>query len=442
MITSSGHRVWVTMLANSNSMLAASLKTVTIRLTRMRRLSHTLPTIFSLLDTSAFGGAEQYLLTQCLELGQRGFPLVIATNNTQVKKIYQAAFSQHQLVNAQVINAPYRLDFIGNWQGLIKFMISWPRAVIWLCRTLWQLPHHSTICYWPGFCDRLLFSPLAKAFGNKLIWIEFGPLTPTFSKNWGLPKLFYFLVKHLPDHIITISQHTYRDLRITGHMQSSKISLIYPGIKSMGRSQLLYLRKHGRNWWKRRYPGKKYWLVWMGRLADENQTDLVIRAVAKLPTGWLAKTQLLIVGGGSCRSHLHQLTDQLGICRHVTFTGFVSEKIKIALLASATLFVFTRTWELEGLGLSTLEAMAAGSPVIVPNFGPQTEIIKHCRNGLLFAPNNVKDLTKQILIYLKNSSLRKRMTESARSTIHNQFNYQKSIVQLIKVLTATTPNKF
>ena len=52
----------------------------------------------------------------------------------------------------------------------------------------------------------------------------------------------------------------------------------------------------------------------------------------------------------------------------------------------------------ESLGLTPIEAMAFGVPVVASKIGAVTEYIEHEKNGFLIEPGSVDDLTKTLLL--------------------------------------------
>src|SRR5256885_8646752 len=114
--------------------------------------------IFSLLDTPAFGGAEQYMFSHLYFLMQQGYAIVLATNNPKVRDEILSRLSSIEKKNFLVVTAPYRLDAIGNWKGLTKFILSLPRSMYWCFKTLQDITqrYENVICLWPGFSDRLV----------------------------------------------------------------------------------------------------------------------------------------------------------------------------------------------------------------------------------------------------------------------------------------------
>lgn len=389
-----------------------------------------LPTIFSLLDTPAFGGAEQYMFSFLNALNESGYPIVLATNNQQVKAEFEKRLAATSARTAQfsIIPAPYRLDAIGNWKGLFKYFVNAPFAIGWLVWTLAKL-QKSVICLIPGFSDRLTFSPFIKLFHLPLIWIEFGPLEPVFKKTWGFPRILYFLARPFVDHVITISEWGKVSTLSAGKISSEKVSIISPGIQIFSDKELAKFRQNGQKEKVKLSIHADLPLIgYVGRLASENQVDVLIEAFALVKNA-----QLLIIGDGPERTLYESLVRKLGLQDHVHFTGFVDEKTKFNLLSTCDIFVYARTWALDGFGISTAEAMSLGLPVVTPNFGPQKELIENRVSGLHFAPNNSQDLANKISYLLSHPADRAKIGVAARKKVA-QFEDKKQFEKMLRLI--------
>lgn len=386
------------------------------------------PVIFSLLDTPAFGGAEQYLAIHLLHLNSLGYQVVLGTNNQQVmdevrKRIVPTA------APFEVIHAPYRLDFIGNWKGLVKYFVCAPWAVVWLVWTLLNIRRQQkVICYVPGFSDRLTFAPFIKLLGMPLIWIEYGPLEPVFPRSYGIPKLMYLFSKRFVDEFVTISQSTMRSMVSTGRVADDKITLIYPGIKTWEESELEKYRSEGKKYLEKFFVGKAPIVGFVGRLASENELDVLLRACQKLSM----PVRMLIIGDGPEKNEYQALAKKLGL--HAHFTGFISETEKFSLLTACDVFAYVRAWPLDGFGITTIEALSVGVPVIAPRFGPQQEIITDGKSGLSFEPHDAKDLAKKLARVLKDKKLARHLHEEGLMRA-KAFNEEKSLQQLQNLIS-------
>jgi glycosyltransferase involved in cell wall biosynthesis len=95
-----------------------------------------------------------------------------------------------------------------------------------------------------------------------------------------------------------------------------------------------------------------------GRLTHQKDFETLIRAFSLLRVR--QNCRLVILGEGRSRHKLEQLSAELGIREHVSFTGYVANPY--AYMAKASLFVLSSLW--EGSGNVLTEAMALGTPVI------------------------------------------------------------------------------
>jgi glycosyltransferase involved in cell wall biosynthesis len=378
-----------------------------------------LPIIFSLLDTPAFGGAEQYIVGHLKYLAALGYPIVLATNNPTVAEEVRKRVDPRQYPQFAIVRAPYLLDAIGNWKGLTKYFASLPWACSWFVWKLWQLRRQSdagVVCLFLGFSDRLTFSPFVHlpSLRSPVIWIEIGPLEPTFKKNWDFPQLLYQFTRWSADSFVTTSKFTLESMVRTGQISRSNITLVYPGVTPFSAERITKFRAIGRQEKKRRGLDGKKIVTFVGRLASENEVELVIEAVATLGD---KSVKLLIIGDGPERNRFEARAKQLGIASQTHFTGFVSEETKYGLLAVSDVFTFTRAWELDGFGMTTIEAMSLGVPVITSNFGPQIEIVQNHQSGLLFKPHDSADLAKKICELLTNPALRKKIGTAGKKRV-------------------------
>lgn len=402
------------------------------------------PTIVTLIDTPAYGGAEQYILDSSYILNKQGHKIIIFTNNDHVASRYLEFIQKKKLQDFEIRKLPYLLDAIGNWKGLIKFFYHAPKACCWMYTTLKTLrrTESSVVCWFAGFSDRLLFSPIVKVLKSKLIWIEIGPLQPVFARNWGFPKLLYILTKKFADHHTTTSKYTLQSMINVGGINKKDITLVYPGVATFSAQEIKKYRQLGKNWRKKNVLEKnnlkKVLVGFVGRLATENEVDVLIRAIAIVRQNTSIDVHLVIIGDGPEKNNYQQLVRKLKIWDNVVFTGFVSTKQKFSILACCDLFVFSRSWSWDGFGITTIEALALRIPVISSNFGPQKEIIFHQKNGLLFKPKNSSDLAKKIIILAHQNLARKQYGKMGQATTQKQFSYtimEKSLLSALQKVT-------
>jgi glycosyltransferase involved in cell wall biosynthesis len=124
----------------------------------------------------------------------------------------------------------------------------------------------------------------------------------------------------------------------------------------------------------------------IGRLAPEKNFETLIDATA-LALQEHPQLRLVLIGDGPSKSNLRQQTEKLGIAERVTFTGKVPFEEIPAYLKATNLFGFASTTETQGL--VTMEAMAAGLPVVAVAATGTEDVLDHEVQGLMTENNPV-----------------------------------------------------
>jgi N-acetyl-alpha-D-glucosaminyl L-malate synthase BshA len=105
---------------------------------------------------------------------------------------------------------------------------------------------------------------------------------------------------------------------------------------------------------------------------------------------------LVLVGDGPDRQHVEEETERLGVARYVRFLGKVDAVAD--LLRAADLFLLPSAS--ESFGLSALEAMACGVPVIASDVGGLPEVVVNGETGALAPVGDVDAMTELAHEYL------------------------------------------
>ena len=113
----------------------------------------------------------------------------------------------------------------------------------------------------------------------------------------------------------------------------------------------------------------------------------------------------------------------LGIKGHIHFLGFCDDSA--AFLAQLDVFVLCS--RSEGFSISTIEAMAAGLPVIASRCGGPEEIINHQHDGWLVDNDNAVALAEGINHMLANNQLAQRLALAAKGRVEAAFSGQKML---------------
>jgi glycosyltransferase involved in cell wall biosynthesis len=145
----------------------------------------------------------------------------------------------------------------------------------------------------------------------------------------------------------------------------------------------------------RRAPAAEPLFVFTGRLAREKGIATLLRALARA-RGQGTMARLRVVGDGPLRPALERLTGDLGLREVVEFTGWLPLECIEAQLADAWALVAPSLWA-EPLGLTALEAIVRGVPVIASATGGLAETVEHGVSGLLFPNGDVDSLAECLL---------------------------------------------
>jgi len=155
-----------------------------------------------------------------------------------------------------------------------------------------------------------------------------------------------------------------------------------------------FIRKYG-------IPPEKPVVLYVGRVSFEKRIEHLIRAFAKVENA-----TLVIVGSGPYLDKYRKMAKAAGL-ENVIFTGFVTDSMLASAYASAD--VFASASDSETFGLTFVEAMSFGIPVVgIGRLGAK-EVIHDGRNGFLVEVGKEEEIADKINLLLAKPALRKRL---------------------------------
>ena len=134
---------------------------------------------------------------------------------------------------------------------------------------------------------------------------------------------------------------------------------------------------------------------------------------------------LLMVGDGPERTSAQALARRLGIADKVRFLGRQDSIEEITAVAD----LYLLPSELESFGLSALEAMACGVPVIGSDAGGLPEVVAQGETGYLLPVGDIEGMAARALELLRDEALHKRMSQAARRRVEQLFDAEKIVTQ-------------
>lgn len=209
----------------------------------------------------------------------------------------------------------------------------------------------------------------------------------------------------LADRIVAVSEHTRRQIMHDYRIPGDKIDVVHNSIDrgmmtplddSNAYQYLTHLKTEG---WKV--------VTNVGRLTIQKGL-FNLMAAAKEVVAREPKTMFLLVGNGEQYNELVALSAEMGISRNVIFTGFQRGKNWRDSFGIADLFVMPSIS--EPYGLTALEAIEYGAPVLISK---QTGVGETIRNCLRVDSWDVPELANQITALVQNDSLREELHHNA-----------------------------
>jgi glycosyltransferase involved in cell wall biosynthesis len=160
-----------------------------------------------------------------------------------------------------------------------------------------------------------------------------------------------------------------------------------------------------------------YYLI-VSRLRPYKKVDLAVQAFNNL------KLPLKIIGGGSELGKLKKLSHS-----NIEFLGEVSDEERNYYLSRCKAFIYP---QIEDFGISALEAMASGRPVIAYGRGGALETVVDGKTGVFFEEQTWESLAHKILRFDKKVFDPKVIREHAKNFDENKF--KQKIINFIETL--------
>lgn len=232
-------------------------------------------------------------------------------------------------------------------------------------------------------------------------------------------------------YITAVSESTKRKyLEMFGANLSHKTKVIMGGVN---------ISKYKKNMEIRAEINKRYGLegkkvvLFTGRLTENKGVRYLIKAAKSI------KGTILIVGGGGEKENLEKLIKAEGV-KNVIMIGYINpEKASIfhEFYERADVYVSPSVWE-EPLGLTILEAMAAGTPVVATKKGGIVSVIKEGENGFFVRARNSRQIAETVNMLLDDDELRAKVSQNASRTIKEKFTWEKIASQFEEIYAKFT----
>lgn len=173
-------------------------------------------------------------------------------------------------------------------------------------------------------------------------------------------------------------------------------------------------------------------LVYVGRLSAEKGVPILFESIARLKARNI-DVELNLIGDGTDRKFLEQLSFELGISERVRFSGFVDQQTIAQTLRDSDVFVLPSF--AEGIPVALMEAMAIGIPVIATYVGGITELVIDGETGQMVYPSDPEGLANAIARYASDPGFCKKISKQAREKITNEFDIEDQVDKLAEIFS-------
>jgi glycosyltransferase involved in cell wall biosynthesis len=158
----------------------------------------------------------------------------------------------------------------------------------------------------------------------------------------------------------------------------------------------------------------------VARLSIEKGIDILIEAFAEVHKA-IPQSHLLIVGDGNQFPYLKQLVSNLDVSNAITWTGKMSWEEAMGFIGLMDVVVVPSRF--EGFGLTAVEAMTCGKPVVASSVDGLAEIISDGENGVLVPSEDVTAFASALSELLNDEERRQTIGMAARRHVIDNYTY-------------------
>ena len=175
---------------------------------------------------------------------------------------------------------------------------------------------------------------------------------------------------------------------------------------------------------------KKWDIAFMGRLEEMKSVDLFPEMLLRLKEKY-PDLKMVMTGEGLLKEDLLRELDEKGVSQMVDYLGVIETEGVSKIINQSRIFIYPSRE--EPFGLSILEAMACGVPVITTNvYGPK-EIVTDGVDGLAVDPDDVDALVRAIGTLLDDEKLRKKIGMNGKAAVERRFDITFHLKSLIGI---------
>lgn len=387
------------------------------------------------------GGQNVYVAQVARELGARGYNVDVFTRrDSPYLPAELTLFPRVRLIHIDA--GPARPI---PKEALLPYMAEFSRQIVALVR---KNPLLYSLVHAHFFMSGLVAAEVKRAVGT--------PFAITFHALGKVRRLYQGVNDSFPPERDAIEQHIIdeadaiiaecpqdeRDLKHFYRADDGKISTVPCGVNTAE----FYPVEQTEARQRLELPLEEPIILHLGRLVPRKGVDNVIRAFATLVNEHASKARLLIVGGDGPDADAVR-TPEIGRLRSIAAMHGVEGRVMFAgarpraglrdFYSAADVFVSTPWY--EPFGITPLEAMACGTPVIGSNVGGIKYTVSEGETGFLVEPNNPVMLAEKLRCLLNDAARRRRMGLRCLERIASRFTWEKVAGALLPLYCGMAP---
>jgi glycosyltransferase involved in cell wall biosynthesis len=167
--------------------------------------------------------------------------------------------------------------------------------------------------------------------------------------------------------------------------------------------------------------GPKPTILFLANLLKRKGLRFLLEAMPSVIQN-IPDVKLNVVGGGPSEVYFRNLVKDWGISSHVEFVGPVSHNKTIKWFQQCDLYCLPSLG--EPFGISLLEAMSCGKPVVTTRAGGVPDFVEDGKCGYLVPPRDRQALATAIIKILTDRSLAKKMGDYNRELCINNYDWE------------------
>jgi len=171
-------------------------------------------------------------------------------------------------------------------------------------------------------------------------------------------------------------------------------------------------------------------LFYIGRLEKRKGIDFLIKAIPQVRKTF-TDIKLYIVGSGVLKSYLKRFVKKYNLEKNVIFLGSIEDTYLNQWYNRVSAVVIPSVF--EGFGITAIEAMACGTPVIVTNVDGLRDVVTDGVNGLIVEYDDVEDLRQKIIYLLRNRTEQMRLSKNGRKKTLSFYNWEEISQNILKI---------